>query len=224
MQAEEALTRLLGLKSRTGFKLPERLPDLPKSNDALRQVNTEDFSKRLDLQQMRTNTEALAKQLGFIKSTRFINVLELGPARILEGRRGDPAKKGVEIRFELPIFDWGTAKVKRVEAQYMQALNEVASNVIEAASEVRSSYHQYQTNFEIAKHYRDEIIPLRKRILQENQLRYNGMLVSVFDLLGDARAQVLSVNSYIGALRDFWLAESSLEMSLIGKPIDKKEF
>jgi len=224
VQAEEALTRLLGLKSRTGFKLPDRLPDLPKSNDALKHVNAEDFSKRLDLQQMRTNTEALAQQLGLIKSTRFINVLELGPARILEGRRGDPAKKGVEIRFELPIFDWGTAKVKHAEAQYMQALNEVASNVIEAASEVRSSYHLYQTNYDIAKHYRDEVIPLRKRILQENQLRYNGMLISPFDLMGDARAQVLSVNSYIGALRDFWLAESSLEMSLIGKPIDKKEF
>jgi outer membrane protein TolC len=86
-----------------------------------------------------------------------------------------------------------------------------------AASEVRSHYNQYRTNFDVAKHYRDEILPLRKRVLQENLLRYNGMLIGPFDLMADARAQVLSVNSYIEALRDFWIADSDLEMSLIGK-------
>ena len=40
----------------------------------------------------------------------------------------------------------------------------------------------------------------------------------MFDLLADARAQIASVNSYIEALRDFWLAQSDMEMSLIGKP------
>lgn len=43
-------------------------------------------------------------------------------------------------------------------------------------------------------------------------------IISVFDLLADARSQVTSVNSYIESLRDFWLSQSDLEMSLIGKP------
>jgi len=47
-------------------------------------------------------------------------------------------------------------------------------------------------------------------------LRYNGMLVSVFDLLADARTQISSVNQYIQSLRDFWIAQSDLQMSLIG--------
>ena len=33
-------------------------------------------------------------------------------------------------------------------------------------------------------------MPLRKRISDENVLRYNGMLISVFELLADARQQV----------------------------------
>ena len=49
-------------------------------------------------------------------------------------------------------------------------------------------------------------------------LRYNGMLIGVFDLLADARAQIGSVNSYIETLRDFWIAQGDLDMSLIGKP------
>lgn len=100
----------------------------------------------------------------------------------------------------------------------MQAINQVAETAINARSEVRESYTRYRSSHDIAKHYRDEIVPIRKRISDENLLRYNGMLISVFDLLADARSQVASVNSYIESLRDFWLSQSDLEMSLIGKP------
>ncbi|HYH42667.1 MAG TPA: RND transporter, partial [Burkholderiales bacterium] len=69
---------------------------------------------------------------------------------------------------------------------------------------------------DIAKHYRDEIVPLRRRISEENVLRYNGMLISVFELLADARQQVAAANAYIEALRDFWIAEATLTLALTG--------
>ena len=219
VQAEEALTRLLGLGERTAFTLPERLPDLPKSNGDLKEVKPEDFAKRLDIIQMRSETEALASQLGLTKATRFVNVLELGPARVLEGKRSDPYKKGVTLSFELPIFDWGQSKVKRAEATYMQSLQHSANLAVVAASQVRSHYAQYQASYAIAQYYRDDVVPMRKKMLQENLLRYNGMLIGPFDLMADARAQVQSVNSYIVALHDFWVADSNLEMALVGEPI-----
>ena len=223
VQAEEALTRLLGFSERTVFTLPERLPDLPKSNDDLKQVKSEDFAKRLDIAQMRSQTEALASQLGLTKATRFVNVLELGPARVLEGSRNEPYKKGVTLSFELPIFDWGQSNVKRAEATYMQSLQRSSNLAIVAASQVRSHYAQYQASYAIAQYYRDEVVPLRKKMLQENLLRYNGMLIGPFDLMADARAQVQSVNSYIAALRDFWVADSNLEMVLVGEPVNMNE-
>ncbi len=61
-------------------------------------------------------------------------------------------------------------------------------------------------------------MPLNKRISEENLLRYNGMLIGVFDLLADARSQMTSATSYIETLRDFWIAQRDLQMSLIGKP------
>ena len=45
-------------------------------------------------------------------------------------------------------------------------------------------------------------------------LRYNGMLSSVFELLADARDAVASVNGYLEAQRDFWIAEADLQMAL----------
>ena len=217
--AREQLTRLLGLwGAQIGFELPARLPDLPRSADDLPNVEQLAMEQRLDLQALRLETAALAKNLGLTKTTRFINALEFGPARVLEGQRSDPYKNGYEVSFELPIFDWSGAKVARAEAIYMQAVNRAAESAINARSEVRETYQGYRTSYDIARHYRDEIVPIRKRIAEENQLRYNGMLISVFDLLADARAQIASVNGYIESLRDFWLAHSDLQMALIGKP------
>ncbi len=222
VKAYEALARLLSVSS-DQISLVERLPDLPKSLEDLQPFEKAAFENRLDLQAMRLETDALAKQLGLTKTTRFINVLEIGPARVLEGRRGDPYKKGLEIGFEIPLFDWGTARVAKAEAIYMQAVNETVQVAINAQSEIREAYNTYRTNYDVTKHLRDEIVPIRKKILSENQLRYNGMLTSPFELFGDARAQVASVKNYIESLREFWVADSALQMTLIGSnPMEGK--
>ena len=215
VRACEALSRLLGV-SVEQVSLLERLPDLPKSLEDLQPFEKAAFEQRLDLQAMRLETTTLAKQLGLTKTTRFINVLETGPARVLEGKRSDPYKNGVEIAFEIPLFDWGAARVAKAEAIYMQAVNQTAHVAINAQSEIREAYNTYRTNYDVSKHLRDEIIPIRKKILSENQLRYNGMLISPFELFGDARAEVASVKNYIESLREFWLADSALQMTLIG--------
>ncbi|HEX7951685.1 MAG TPA: TolC family protein, partial [Burkholderiales bacterium] len=115
------------------------------------------------------------------------------------------------------LFDWGDARVAKAQAIYMQSVNRVAETAVNARSEVRESYAAYLTAYELAKHYRDEIVPLRKTISEENQLRYNGMLISVFELLADAREQVASVNAYLDALKAFWLAEADLQSAVGGK-------
>ena len=219
VSTREKLTRLLGLWGEdTQFTLPERLPDLPEMADELPNVEQLAMGQRLDVQGMKLETEAMAKNMGLTKTTRFINALEFGPARVLEGRKSDPYKKGYELSVEIPIFDWGTAKVAKAEARYMQSVNRLAEAAVNARSEVREAYQGYRVSYDIAKHYRDEIVPIRKRIADENLLRYNGMLLGVFDLLADARSQIASVNGYIDALRDFWLAKADLDMAMIGRP------
>jgi len=213
----EQLTRLLGVWGEDAkFRLPDRLPDLPKLPNDLNDIESLALQQRLDIRAMRSDMEGLAGSLGLSKATRFINVLELGPSEVRDSNA--PIKRGYEISVELPIFDWGTARVGKAEAIYMQAVNRAAEVAINARSEVRESYAGYLTAYELARHYRDEIVPLRKQISDENLLRYNGMLISVFELLADAREQVASVNSYIEALRDYWLADAELQMAFVGKP------
>ena len=217
--ARERLVRLLGAwGEQANLKLPERLPDLPKAAEDLPDVERRAMQERLDLQAARLDAEALAKNLGLTKTTRFINALEFGPARVLEGGRASQWKKGYEISFELPLFDWGGSRVAKAESIYLQSVERAAEAAINARSEVRESYSAYRSSWDIARHYREEVVPIRKRIGEENLLRYNGMLIGVFELLADARAQIASVNNAIDALRDFWLAEADLQMAMIGKP------
>ena len=213
----EQLTRLLGVwGAETRYVLPDRLPDLPKLPSDLTDVESIALRQRLDIRAMRSDMDGLASSLGLSKATRFINVLELGPSEVRDSNA--PIKRGYQMSVELPVFDWGTARVARAEATYMQAVNRAAEVAINARSEVRETYAAYLTAYELARHYRDEIVPLRKQISDENLLRYNGMLISVFELLADARDQVASVNSYIDALRDYWLADAELQMAFVGKP------
>src|SRR5207248_2956764 len=165
--------------------------------------------RRLDVQIAKRSTEGLAANLGLRRATRFINVLEAGYTN--EGNTGEKRQNGYEIEVEVPLFDWGDAKLARAEATYMQGVHRMAAIAQAAQSEVRSGYQTYQAAYDIARHYRDDVVPLRKRIADENVLRYNGMLISVFELLEDARAQIASVNNYVEALRDFWIADTDLQ-------------
>lgn len=213
----ERLIRLLGLwGTQTEFRLPDRLPNLPAQPRELPEVERLAIAQRLDVQTARVATERIARDLGLTKATRVVNVLELGAVR--NGSNEAPTQRGWEIAFELPLFDFGTARVAKAENVYRQSLYRAADVAITARSEVREAYAAYRSAWDIARHQRDEIVPLRQRIADENLLRYNGMLIGVFDLLADARGQIAAVQGAIDAQRDFWLAQADLELALVGKP------
>lgn len=212
----ERLARWMGLSGgELAFRLPQRLPELPGAPRDGADLQARAMEQRLDVRAAKREAEWTAESLGLVKATRFVNAIELGRARSKEGGQQDFAY-GYVIGVEIPIFDWGTARVARAEAVYMQSAHRVAETALNAQSEVRESYGVYRAAFDLARHYRDEVVPLKRRISDEVLLRYNGMLASVFELLADSREQVGAVNAYLDALRDFWLADAELQSRLTG--------
>jgi outer membrane protein TolC len=213
--AREKLTRLLGLPGKeAGYKLPDRLPELPPAPDEIGDSEAKAMERRLDILMARRDAEATASALGLTRATGFINVLDAG--YINKSETGKPRANGYEISLELPIFDWGSARTAKAEALYMRSVHRTADTAVRAQSEVREAWSAYRAAWESAKRYRDEVVPLRKKISEEVLLRYNGMLVSVFELLVDAREQIASVNAAIEAQRDFWLADADLQAAING--------
>jgi outer membrane protein TolC len=84
----------------------------------------------------------------------------------------------------------------------------------EAPSELRSSYAAYRNAYDLAKHYRDEVLPLQKIIAEEATLRYNGMFIGVFELLAENREQTKMMIAVIAAKQAFWQADAGFQDTL----------
>jgi outer membrane protein TolC len=218
--AREKLMVLLGLPARQNgqpaLQLADSLPELPASVDSLPDVERAVLQERLDLQLMRMHIDELGKSLGLTKSTRFVNVLDIGAERVRQGSREEPYERGYTVTLEVPIFDSGAARIKKSEAIYAQAVDRFAQAALEARSQIRLAYAGYRAAFDLAQRQRDEVLPLRRAIAQQNLLRYNASLIGIFELLADAREQVLGVDGYIQSVRDFWIAKSRLDAALLG--------
>ena len=220
--AREELTRLLGLtdEQASQLKLPERLPDLPKEARQSASVSATATEQRLDVQLARMQLDVAGKSQGLNLINSLVDV-ELGIRRdtVFDNAAGTSTpRRGYELGIRLPIFDWGSAKRDAMNAQSLAAANRYEGTVRGASSQLRESYSAYRTAYDVAKHYRDEIVPLRKTMAEENVLRYNGMLIGVFELLADNRDQISSVIAAINAYQQFWLADAALSASMTGKP------
>ena len=217
--SREALIRALGLNEQQAatLKLPDRLPDLPEAPQDEAMVASIAMDQRLDVRMAQGNLEFVARELGLTRVTSVVNALELGVVR--KSETGLAPQKGYHLSVALPIFDFGDARRSRAQATYMAAFYGAAQLAIDARSQVRENYGAYRTAYDVARHYRDEIVPLRRTIAEENVLRYNAMLIGVFELLADSREQIASVVQAIEAQRDFWVADAALQATLIGKPM-----
>lgn len=220
--SREELVRLLGLDESQAqqLKLPERLPDLPKTPLEPNAVGALATQGRLDIRLAQSALAGAGKAQGLNFVTSFTDI-ELTARRNTKfdnasGTRTDP--RGFEVAVSLPIFDWGGMRRDAWNARTLAAANQLEATVRAAGSSLREGYSAYRTSFDVAKHYRDEVLPVRRVISEENQLRYNGMLIGVFELLADARDQVGTVTAAIDAQQQFWLADAALQASLIGRP------
>jgi outer membrane protein TolC len=221
--AREELIRLMGLTDAQAreLKLPERLPDLPEQPHAAADVSAAATQQRLDVQLARLQMQVAGKAQGLNLLNTLVDV-EAGVRRDTNfdnasGTRAAGRRWELDVR--LPVFDWGGAQRAGMNAQTLAAVNRYDAVARGASSQLRESYSAYRTAYDLAKHYRDEIVPLRKTISEENVLRYNGMLIGVFELLADSRDQVASVMAAINAQQQFWLADASLASTLIGRPM-----
>jgi outer membrane protein TolC len=217
----EQLTRLLGLRGeRIGYTLPDHLPPLPPSAPDLGDVQARALRDRLDVRSAQAQNTAVADSLGLTRATRVINAMEIGAVRNTtfenDADRSRSTKRGFELDLPLPLFDWGQARTGRAEAQYMQSAARVRDVGVLAASEAREAWQGWNTAYALARRYRDDVLPLRKKVNEEMVLRYNGMLASVWELLGETRASMLVVNAGMEAQRDFWLADTDLQFALTG--------
>ncbi|MFD2738027.1 TolC family protein [Sulfitobacter aestuarii] len=220
--AKEQLTRLMGLwGADVNYYVPDALPSLPNGIRSTGNVEQLALANRVDLEVARLGLAATARAFGLSDATRTLTDLEVIAGVELEKEVEDGDKEivatpQVEFEFAIPIFDSGKARLRSAELSYLQAANVLAERAVNVRSQARAAAASYRSSHQIAQHYRQVVLPLRRTIEEEALLSNNGMITSTFDLLNDTREKLSSELEAANAKRDFWLASAGLSAAIYG--------
>ncbi len=212
--ARERLARLMGLPD-TNWNISRRLPDPPSAMIDRESLLQQVLAHRLDVAAAHQEVEALGKALSLARGTRWIGGLNVGASH--EKDPGGQQVTGPSFQLEVPLFDWKQASLARLEALLRQSKQNLLALENEARSEIRGIAARLEIAGRLAKRYREEILPLRERVLNESVLYYNGMLIGVYQLLQAKQDQILAMREYVEILRGYWTAYSELERAAGGK-------
>ena len=219
----EQLTHLLGLwGTRTQYSLVKQLPPLPAEASALQSsqdIEATALRERLDLRALRLDLDQVADREGWAGVGSVFGDIGLTYSRNTSTEKATgqrEIKRGWELELPLPLFDWGGAASARSRAEVQQSAALLQNGAVRSRSEARTAWHSYRTAWDLAHQQQTEVLPLRRFVQEETVLRYNGMLASVWELLAEARLAAQAVATATQAQRDFWLAETDLQLALTG--------
>jgi hypothetical protein len=166
-------------------------------------VESEEWAKRVERRRDSGLTTAeFAAELGINPKT--LSLAELLIAQVLYALPRRASGRGCPNAYEhAPVDDQGTELLRARGVQVRSTARTVAMRV--AAMRDRANY------------FKNVLLPARQRILNQTQLQFNAMNLSVFQLLLAKRDQVETARLYVEALRDHWLARAEAEQLRSGR-------
>ena len=214
-QSREQLNILMGLwGADTEWTIDPRLADIPERLDV---EGVEGFAldRSLDALLARQRIIVAGQQLGYTRATALIPDLEVGAGAEREGEEG--WKVGPSIAFPIPLFDQGQARVGRALAELRRAQQEYYALGVRIRATARAVQDRIDGARDRALYYRDILLPLRERIVNEGQLYYNAMQIGIFQLLREREQQIETAVAYVDALQEYWLARTDLSQIASGR-------
>jgi cobalt-zinc-cadmium efflux system outer membrane protein len=211
----EKLDRLLGLwGADTDWQIAGELPEVPSSEVPMRSLERLAISQRLDLQADYLHFTSQVKNLGLTKAFRLLGALDFG----IESERetDSQTRTGPTFAIELPIFNQGQARIARGEAALRQSQDRFEALAVDIRSQIRELRDELASKREIARFYKDELLPGQRRILNESLINYNAMAIGNFELFTTKAEEARTEREYIEAVRDYWMTRAELERAVGG--------
>ena len=214
-QSREDLNELMGVwGDETRWVLDARLPEIPAENPAPpNDTERLALARSIDLAHARQRIVVAGQQLGYDRASALAQTLEFG----VEAEREEGWKVGPVLSVPIPLFDQGQARVGRAAAGFRRAQNEYYAMAVRIRAAARAIQERIRGSQDRALYYRDIVLPLQERIVNEAQLQYNAMQIGIFQLLRDRERQVEIGVQYVEALRDYWLARADLTQLSSGR-------
>ena len=204
-QSRLQLQRLMGLRGALAFQLDAQLPLPPTASldaDAARRLAME---QRFDLLAARRNIELHEAALGLARRWRWLGHVTIGAERERE-TSGSSSRSGPTLELALPIFDQGQAGIEAAAARL--DMSRAALRDLEGAveHEVESSLARVAASKQVVEEYSKTLVPAQQAIVERQQQRQNFMFIGQFELLLAKQQEYDVYQSYLEAVRDYWLA------------------
>lgn len=214
-RARLTLNTLLGLSGEdAAWATSDRLPMPVGAEDDPQQLADLARTSSLELLAARQQAEILVDALGITRKLRWLGGSEIGYER---ERDADGSRlRGPTLDLELPIFNQGQAKLARAEALLARARARVASAELGVDNAVRLGAEQVRELSQVVAIHRDALIPQREKVVERSQQEQNFMLIGVFELIQAKVQEYNAYESYLEAVRDYWLARVEL-MRAVGQ-------
>ncbi len=210
------LNTLIGLSGADAdWPVSTQLPSPVAQEDSAEALQT--LSRNANLQLMAARQEVLVME-GALDATRRFRLLggtEIGYEREREpdGQR----LKGPTLNLELPIFNQGQARVARAQALVAQSRARLAQLELAAGNAVRLGAERVRVLRDIVETHRNVLIPQRESVVARSQEQQNYMIIGVFELIQAKRQEYDAYQSYLEAIRDYWLARTDLLRAVGGR-------
>lgn len=211
-EARQELAELMGQAEKVAsISVVSGPPDLPpESTKTSPTLLAEALLDRHDLQSRDKEIEALQAD------RKQQNLLMFDDTRLgytYEKETDGETLQGVTLQMPLPLFDQRQAQKEHLEAL---ADRERAQRT-ELSQEITSDINRQlvkMANARLRVEQLEELVPLRKEILELSRQQYNAMLIGAYQLL-DFRGQgAVALLTLADAKADFWTAHADLERAL----------
>ncbi|MEO7795846.1 MAG: TolC family protein [Thermoanaerobaculia bacterium] len=217
----EAVLRATGLASREAWTA-DTLGELEPLNVDLEVLQGQALASRLDLAAARWAVDALSRALALKRRTRLFPLgVEVGVER--ETEPDGVHLTGPIVSLRLPLFDTGKASVARLDAELARARWQLRGLEDGARSEVREKASDLAAAFDQEKIFREDLLPLRREVLDLTLREYNAMLIGTFHLVVARQAELESERRHVEALEGYWIARAELERAVGGGRLGSSE-
>jgi cobalt-zinc-cadmium efflux system outer membrane protein len=239
LKHRERLNRLMGLWGRgTLWTVEERLPEVSESEPEPENVEALAVANSLDLAEAFLDLEVVARRVGIRNVRAILPEMEVGvdfereheteyelKEREIGGEKdyklGEETQHvwwvGPSLTVPVPIFNQGQPVRAAARAQVRRQWEEYSALAVEVRSRAREALQEARYERQRAEYYYRLMVPLRHRITDQTQLRYNAMFMGIFQLLEAKEQEINAGERYVEALRDYWVARSRLEQIVQGR-------
>lgn len=211
--SRQQLSALLGLWGQTDvWKAESRLAE--PGEVPLNDLESKAVQSSIDLQIIRHRYAAAAKRSNLERASGLLPELKAG---IGVEREDDEWSYGPLVEVEVPLFYQGQGEVARARADMRRQAQLLRARGVQVRAAARTAIMRVAATRDRANYFKNVLLPTRQRILNQTQLQFNAMNLSVFQLLLAKRDHVETARLYVEALRDYWLARAEAEQLRSGR-------